>query len=384
MKKIFDKIDDLHARFIDVWEDVCNIESPSDDKKGVDAVGAYFSELARNNGWKIEVFEQQTAGNVVCITMNPEAENGTVTLSGHMDTVHPVGSFGYPATHRDDQNLYGPGAMDCKGGVVAGFLAMQALYECGFKERPVMMLLQSNEEIGSGLANKATIHYMCERAKDSIAFLNLEGHESFFDGKACLQRKGIAGFLFTITGVETHASYCAEDGASAIAEAARKIIELEKVKNPVGLTFNCGLIKGGSASNTVPGTCEFKLDVRFSTEAEYEQAREMIRKIADTVYVPGCSCTVRQTNLRAAMTLNDKNIALLNQANLIFKQNGLSELKAGERRGGSDAADISSCGIPCIDALGVGGERPHSREEYGKLQSLAESAKRLAAIICGL
>ena len=143
MENIFREIDRLNAEVVDVWEDVCNLESPSDYKKGVDEVGNYFINLAQKNGWKVEIFKQETAGDVVCILMNPDAKGEVITLSGHMDTVHPMGLFGVPAVHRDKDKIYGPGVMDCKGGIVAGFLAMQALAECGYHDRPVMMLLQS-------------------------------------------------------------------------------------------------------------------------------------------------------------------------------------------------------------------------------------------------
>lgn len=381
---IFKKIDELNDSYVDIWEDVCNIESPSDYKEGVDSVGRYFMNLAKERDWKIEVFEQATAGNVVCITMNPEANKQPIALSGHMDTVHPVGLFGTPVVKRDELKIYGPGAMDCKGGVVAGFLAMDALRICGFKDRPVMMLLQSNEEIGSGFNNKEPINYICEKAKDVIAFLNLEGHEGFFEGKACLKRKGVAGFLFSINGIETHASYCAVEGANAIAEAAYKIIEIEKMKDPKGITCSCGIINGGTVSNTVPGKCEFKVDVRFSTEEEYQYIVEHLNKISETVNVPGCSSSIVQTNFRPAMELNERNINLLEKANSIFTENGLTALEIGARTGGSDASNVSHYGIPCIDSIGVGGERAHSVEEYGVISSLAESAKRIAAIICGI
>ena len=384
MKDIFDRIDQLNSTYIDIWEDVCNIESPSNDKVGVDQVGAYFRRMAEKHNWKVEVFAQDRFGDVICITMNPESPHQPVVLSGHMDTVHPVGSFGTPAVKRDAAKLYGPGAMDCKGGIVAGFLAMEALQNCGFRSRPVMMLLQSNEEIGSGLANKAPIEYICRKAEGAVAFLNLEGHEDYFAGKACLVRKGIAGFNFHIQGIETHASYCAREGANAIREAAYKIIEIEKMKDDNGITCNCGIISGGTATNTVPGKCEFRVDVRFSTQAQYQEAISNLQKIADTVYVPGCSCMMEQTNLRPAMELNEKNMALLNTSNELFEQNGLSRLEIGMRTGGSDAADVTCHGIACIDSIGVGGGRAHSREEYGDIYSLAESAKRIAAIVCGI
>lgn len=107
---------------------------------------------------------------MVAITMNPDACLPPVALSGHMDTVHPVGSFGTPPCRRVQNHLYGPGAMDCKGGVVAGFLAMDALRLSGFTKCPVMMLLQSNEEIGSGLNNKEPIQLICRKAQNAVAF----------------------------------------------------------------------------------------------------------------------------------------------------------------------------------------------------------------------
>ena len=382
--RIFDAIDKLNDQYVQVWEDILNIESPSNFKEGVDAVSDYFVALSKDKNFKIERFPEEKFGDMICITMNPNADKAPIAISGHIDTVHPIGLFGTPAAHRKGDRMHGPGAMDCKGGVVAGFLAMHALYECGYTDRPIMMLLQSNEEIGSGLENKSPIRRICDKAKNAVAFLNLEGHEGYFEGKACLERKGNACFVFRITGISTHASYCAREGASAITEAAHKIIELEKVKEDGGLTFNCGVIKGGSVKNTVPGECEFLLDVRFTNEKDLGRAKEIIDRVANTVYVPGCKCEVAMTNLRVAMEKCERNLDLLAIANTSFEKNGLSTLKAGMRNGGSDAADVTAFGIPCIDSIGVGGERAHSKEEYGVISSLAESAKRIVSIISEL
>ena len=381
---VFSSIDRLNEQYVNVWEDVCNIESPSGFKAGVDAVSDYFIALSKKLNWNIERFPHEKFGDVVCVTMNPNAEKAPVALSGHMDTVHPIGLFGTPAVHREGDKLFGPGAVDCKGGVVAGFLAMHALADCGYTERPVMMLLQSNEEIGSGIDNKEPIRIICEKAKAAAAFLNLEGYEDGFEGKVCVERKGIAGYIFRISGIAAHSSYCAHSGASAIAEAAHKIIELEKIKEDGGITFNCGTVRGGSARNTVPAECEFTLDVRFSTQAELERAKNIISEIANTVYVPGCTCVAEMTNLRPAMDRCDRNLKLLEIANTAFKKCGLSTLEGGKRTGGSDAADVTAYGIPCLDSLGVKGDRAHSKDEYGVISSLSDAAKRIAAIITEL
>ena len=51
-----------------------------------------------------------------------------------------------------------------------------------------------------------------------------------------------------------------------------------------------------------------------------------------------------------------------------------------KRKGGSDAADVTVSGTPCIDSLGVDGDFIHNPGEFGYIQSLAESAKKLAVI----
>lgn len=370
-------IDILQEKYISVWEDVCNIESPTNDKKGVDEVGEYFIRLAEKQGWKVEVFEQPVSGNAVCITMNPEASLPPITLSGHMDTVHPRGTFGYPPVKKDNEKIYGPGVVDCKGGVVAGFLAMEALQNCGFTSRPVRMLLQSDEEGNSLKSNKATIKYICEKAKDSIAFFNLEGHNN---GDACLGRKGIVNFEFTVIGQEAHSSACATSGANAIADAAHKIIELEKLKDDKGLTCNCGVISGGTVPNTVAGQCVFKANVRYVTQAQFEWVCNYAQKLADTVHVQGCRCEMKMVSRRPAMEFEERNLQLFEKMNRIYEANGMSPLKHRNRNAGSDAAEVTVAGIPCVECLGVKGGGMHSKEEFAVLSSLAESAKRLAVV----
>lgn len=377
-KEIFDLVEKTSEEYISVWEDVCNIESPTNYKEGVDKVGKYFADLAEKHGWQVEFCKQDKVGDVVCITMNPEALEQPVTFSGHMDTVYPVGSFGDTPVTIKDGMIYGPGVADCKGGVVAGFLAMDVLQKLGFTSRPVRLLLQSDEENGSRLSQKATINYICEKAKDSVAFINLEQHTR---GEACLQRKGIITFEFIVEGQESHSSRCAVSGANAIAEAAHKIIEIEKIKDDQGITCCCSVIKGGTVVNTVPGNCEFKVNVRFATAEQEAWIREYMQKIADTVYVEGCKTQLNISSYRTSMQHTVKNEQLLNRINECLEKAELPQLTASKRTGGSDAADVSAFGIPCVDSMGVVGGYIHSPKERAYIDSLAESAKRLVWVV---
>ena len=376
-KQLFEKIDELFEEYVDVWEQISKIESPTSLKAGVDAVGKFIINIANRHGWKIEIHEEKISGNAIAITMNPEAQLPPIVFSAHMDTVHPVGLFGEKIVTRDEKNLYGPGVLDCKSGIAQSLLAMHALEEIGFYKRPVILILQSDEEVGSRTSQKRTVKFMCEKAKGAVGFINLEGSSR---GYAIVQRKGILYYNFHIKGIEAHASKCATNGANAIAEAAHKIIELEKIKDENGVTCNCGTINGGSVPNTVPGECHFCVNIRFVNSAEREWIEKKVREIANTVYVKGCTTSLELFGDRVAMEYSERNIDFLDKMNEIFKENGLSALLPGKATGGSDAAYVTEAGIPCVDNMAATGGEIHSPDEFADIESLREMTKRIAAV----
>lgn len=381
-KRIIDKTTELNERYISFWRQLCDIESPTLDKAGVDRVSAVITALAKEKGWQTEVLPIANAGDAVCITMGSEIKQKPIVVSGHIDTVHPIGLFGYPPTHIEGDTIYGPGVCDCKGGVVAAVYAMDVLSQLGYCKRPVRLLLQTDEEMGSRPSDRATIGYMCEKSKDALAFINLEGNRA--PGNICVARKGIISFIFKVTGIEAHSSESAILGANAILEAAHKIIELEKVKDDKGITINCGTISGGSVPNTVPGYCEFKVNIRFATKTQLDWVRDFIDKVAKMNFVKGCSTKVEQLGFRIMMEDCERNRNLIENLNDIFEKEGLPRLEPEMKKGGSDAAEITAAGIPCVDCIGVVGGYIHSPKEWADIPSLTESVKRLCAIVMNL
>lgn len=376
-EKVFSKIDELSNEFIDIWKEVVEIESPTSYKQGVDDVGKYFIDYAARQVWDIEIEENEKAGNALCITMNANGKLKPIAVSGHMDTVHPLGSM---KTYIEDGKIYGPGCTDCKGGLIVCLLAMKALKECGYTDRPIKFILQADEEVGSRLSNKKTIEFMCEKAKDCIAFINTEMYNP---GTAVTTRKGIARYEMSVKGVAAHSSIC-NQGRSAILEMSHKIIELEKMKDVDGITINVGIIEGGTTANTVPENCKVTIDVRFIDDNQRIEADNYMKKIAETTYVEGTTTELNLLSIRIAMDYKQYNDDLLNNINNVFDKCGLSRLTARRATGGSDAAYTSAAGIPSIDSVGVSGGYIHSKNEYGNLSSLTENSKRMAAIIFGL
>ena len=363
-----------------IWEEICNIESPTAYKEGVDAVGQYITRWAEEKGFSVTKLPQTVSGDPLCITINEDVDAPAVSMGCHMDTVHPVGTFGTPAVRVEGDMIYGPGVCDCKGCVVLGMMVLDVLAESGYRARPVQLLIDSDEETGSMGSKKATINWMCEKAKNSVAFLNLEAQTL---GQAVLVRKGIARFRITVQGKKAHSGSCYL-GANAINQAAHMIIELEKFKEPQGLTCNCGMISGGTTPNTVPGECTFVADFRYSTDEQRETARKAVEKACATEYVAGCTATWEQMSYRVAMPLVDRNLELLERVNGILAEAGLQTLEWTSQQGGSDANDATAAGIPAIDNMGIWGGNVHTNAEYAKLDSLAPCAKRVVTIVTGL
>lgn len=375
-EKLFEIIESLNDEYIKFLTDICTIESPTDHKEGVDSVGRYFADKAAEKGWLVEVQKQPVSGDVLCITMNPEAKGAPVCFSGHMDTVHPVGSFGEVPVHCDEEKIYGPGVNDCKGGLAASFMAMDALEKCGFKDRPIKLILQSDEENGSRNSKKTTVGYMYEKAKDCVAFLNTEpgrrnGH--------IVSMKGICKFRFEITGKAAHSCAC-YNGASAICEAAQKIIRLEQYKDPEYITCNCGLIEGGSAENTVAEKCTFTADFRFHSEEEKAEVMKIAEEIAATTFVDGTACTLTLASSRCAMTKTRQNMELFEKVRKIYVDNGLGDIEKIDSMGAADSSDLTQMGLPCLEGFGTIGGDIHKLSEFAYLDSLVLSAKRLASV----
>lgn len=375
-EKLFQIIESLNDEYIKFLTDICTIESPTDYKEGVDKVGEYISYKANQKGWLVERQNQEISGDVVCITMNPQAKGAPVCFSGHMDTVHPVGSFGDVPVRLDNEKIYGPGVIDCKGGLAASFMAMDALEKCGFNKRPVKLILQSDEENGSRNSNKTTVKYMYEKAKGCVAFLNTEPYTK---GGLVITRKGICKYKFEVVGKSAHASRCYM-GASAICEAAQKIIRLEQYKDKDSITCNCGLISGGVAENTVPEKCTFTADFRYNNEEERKEVQKIASEIAQTSFVEGTTCNVTLASCRCAMYETEDNMKLFQKIKKIYRENNLDDIELIYSLGASDTADLTQMGITCLDGFGTEGGNIHGLGEFAYIKSLEQSAKRLASV----
>ena len=375
LEKINEQIQSLYPKYVDLWVKLCNIESPSNYKAGVDQVGNTILEFTKDFGLKTEIIKLENCGNPIFLTLKGNKNNPPVCLTAHMDTVFPVGSLQKSPTKIEGDVLYALGSADCKGGIVSCLMSLEVIKNLGVLDKDVILLFNSEEENNGFNSNKKAINAICEKAKNSVACFNLEMNR--IKHGLCLERKGILSVKVFVYGVDAHAGFCYTAGASAILEASRKIIELEKYKEENGITFNCGKICGGTKSNVVPKYCEFELDIRFFSQEQKTHAINILKDIVENSYIKGTNSSFEITTSREPMSYSEKNYDLLNKINAIYKEYGIKPYTSHKTSGGSDSGELTFYGIPTIDCFRVKGANIHNEKEYAILSSLKDSVRRI-------
>ena len=261
IEKQYIKFIDSHKKeMIDLWRAIVRIESPSYFKEGVDKVGAVISDFCREKlNYYVRFQDSEVYGNCLAACSCPfeEFKNGIV-LSAHMDTVFEVGFFD-PVIEEDEEFIFGPGAGDCKGGIIMSLLVAWALKDCGYNKRPIKLVFAADEESGGPTGS---VFYPLELKNASFMF----NAESGKRHEIVTGRKSSIIAVFDINGEASHVGYIQGMPKSAIREAALKLIELENSSDYRMLTFVGGVINGGTVATSVPHHCILQVNVRISHE----------------------------------------------------------------------------------------------------------------------
>ena len=228
--------------WLDLLRRLVLAESPSDNKAAVDACVELAAAHAKALGGRVKRHRQRAFGDVLEVRFGPRGKKDAakpILLLGHLDTVWPLGTLKQMPFHVADGRVWGPGTLDMKAGVAMALTAIEMLLEVGLLNRELVLLLNSDEEVGSPVSRPIT-----ERlAAGCGAVYVLEPAQGLAYKTA---RKGTGNWRIEVKGVAAHAGVDFEKGASAISELARTV---EKVSGWTdlkrGLTVSVGLVGGG-------------------------------------------------------------------------------------------------------------------------------------------
>jgi glutamate carboxypeptidase len=351
------------------------IESPTESQTDVDRAMACAEALAVPLG-RARRHRQKQFGDVLELRFGPQrSRQRPILLLGHLDTVWPMGTLAKMPLREADGRLYGPGVLDMKAGVVMALAALRALGSLKLVDRPVTLLLNSEEEVGSPVSRPITE----KLALSSSAVLVLEPAQ----GLACkTARKGVGDYTVTVTGVASHAGVDFERGHSAILELARLLQTVATFTDlKMGRTVNPGVIAGGTRSNVVAAQASAEVDIRIARASDAAKVERLFRSLK--CVDPGCTLTVTGGVNRPPMERKAGTIALYKQARALAAQLGFT-LDEAATGGGSDGNFTAALGVPTLDGLGAVGEGAHAAHESIVLEHLLPRTALLAAVLATL
>ena len=352
------------------------IESPSDDKGAVDRCVEAVADMAASLQAQVRRHRQRAYGDVLEVRFSPSRRNGTpLLLLGHLDTVWPMGTLSSMPFRVAKGRAWGPGVLDMKAGVAMALTALEGLRETGRLNRPVVLLLNSDEEVGSPVSRPITE----KLALQCAAVYVLEPAQGLA-GAYKTARKGVGDYTLRVRGKAAHAGVDFESGHSAIQELA---YQLEKVREftelDKGLTVNPGVIRGGTRTNVVAAEAEAEIDVRIARARDAERIDRRFRRLR--VRDRGCVLHVEGGMNRPPMERSRATAALFRHAATLAEQLGfpLTEAATG---GGSDGNFTAALGVPTLDGMGAVGEGAHASHESILLKELVPRTALLAEMIC--
>ena len=351
------------------------IESPSHDKAAVDRCVALVAERCAAMGGRVRLHRRKEFGDLLEARFgSPRSKHRPVLLLGHLDTVWELGTLKSMPFRVDSGRVWGPGVLDMKAGVAMALTAISILKEQEKLTRPVIMLLNSDEEVGSNASRPLTekLALQCD------AVFVLEPAQGLA-GAYKTARKGVGNYLVQVKGVASHSGVDFERGHSAIVELARQIERITQFTElDRGITVNVGTVQGGTRSNVVAAEAQIEVDVRIAKTKDRVRVEKQFRSLR--VFDNKCSLHVEGGLNRPPMERTRGTVALFKRAAAHARELGFT-LEEAATGGGSDGNFTSAIGVPTLDGMGAVGEGAHAPHESLLLEHMAPRTALLAAML---
>lgn len=372
---------------------VVNINSGTLNHEGVREVGAVFRKEFDDLGFQTEWISLpdslNRAGHLVAERKGKSGKK--LFLIGHLDTVFEKAMSFTPYTYLNDSTVTGQGVNDMKGGDVVLISALKSLKANGLLDNTSLTVYFTGDEESSGKPTSISRKDFIERAKAceiALAFETAVGMNT-----VATARRGASGWRLNVKGIMGHSStiFSQQAGYGAIFEAARILNEFrEKLSGEKYLTFNPGLIMGGSEinnneaigkDNIISPRVTVSGDLRFLSEAQKESARARMKEIVSASLNKTKAEITFQDGI-PAMEPTPENGKLLEVLNKVSLDLGFGEVKAGDpgSRGAGDISYIAKY-VACLDGLGASGKGAHAPGETMNIKEFPKLVQRTALLI---
>jgi glutamate carboxypeptidase len=380
------------------------INSGTMNTRGVRDVGQLFrkqfDELGFSTRWIELPPDMHRAGHLVATRDGNRGKR--LLLLGHLDTVFEPGSP-VPMWQQDGttagERVRGQGVSDMKGGDVIVIEALRALQRAGALDGARIAVMFTGDEEEAGNPKSVSRGDMAALARRSDVALSFEGSIIDKDGMATatVGRRATATWELDVKGRQGHSmAVFGANGDGAVYETARILDAFRQQVVEPGLTFNPGVILGGTEvafdaatsrgtafgkTNVIASTTTVKGDLRYLDYPQRDRAHARMQAIV-AQNLPGTSATITFHDSYPPMAVTPGNLNLLALYSRASQDAGLGPVGAvpAESRGAGDIQFVAPL-VDSLDGLGASGNGAHSPNEDLDVGSIERGAVRAALLI---
>ncbi|GGB75147.1 M20/M25/M40 family metallo-hydrolase [Blastomonas aquatica] len=403
-ERIVAAVDKGHDRWIGVLEAITLQNSGSRNIAGVKKVGEMVTPELERLGFKVEWVDQSAAkrsGHLIA-TRTGRPGSTKMLLIGHLDTVFEPDSPFQAVRRLNETTMEGPGVEDNKGGVVTMFAALEAMQAAGTLSAATITVVLTGDEEDAGDPIDVARADLVKWGQWADVALDFEGL-SQIDGKdmGSIARRSSYSWQINATGKEGHSQgiFSASAGHGAIYELARIIDQFRKELPEDKLTFNVGLIAGGSVAaldadlvraqaagktNIIPAVAVARGDFRTLSDEQSDRIKAKMQAIV-AQHLSGTGAEIVFEQGYPPMAPTEGNRGLLRRLNLVNADLGLEQMAELDplKRGAGDISFVARY-VDGLVGMGPAGDGAHAPGETVDLPSIKRQAKRSAILMTRL
>ena len=319
-------------------------------------------------------------------------EGPCLMFEGHTDVVtegdHSAWKYDPFGAVIENGRIYGRGANDMKGGLVAAMVATKAIIQSGVKLGGAILVGALADEEGlmkgvkhfvkTGWADKVDAAIVCEPE----------------DNRLCIVQKGVMWVRIVVSGKMAHGCMPLT-GVNPIYPAAALLLELQQLeadeiaRHPadpflgqpsITPTIIASPVTGEAQNNVMPGQCALTLDIRLIPGQSAQEIEGRIRDIFQVLHQKdstfAAELEVIEARAPTAVSTDEPVVAKLASA---YRDVTGKEPVYGGVPGTTDGTILfARAGVPIVTCGPGDTYIPHHVDEYQDIDQLIEAAKSYA------
>ncbi len=373
MDNLQDHLEKNLTAYLNMLHEMVAINSFTANATGVNRLAQRTAEIFAGLGFQAEFIPStnRAFGNHLFLERPAQTEKaGTIALISHLDTVFPpeeeaLNNFSWRV---EGDRIYGPGTVDIKGGTVMIWIVLDALRIFApevFDRIHWLVCLDATEETLSEDFGKQVIEHLS--SEPVLACLVFEGGTPNPNGFTLVTaRKGRAEFRVTAQGRGAHAGNYHKMGANAIIQLAQSVQKIASFTDYNSqITFNVGVISGGSVVNRVPHFAEATVEMRAFDPQVFDHGIQKMLALNGSSQVSSadgfpCRVSVQVVTQSNPWPANPQTERLYNL--WVSTAEAMNIAVFQEHRGGLSDGNLLWERFPVLDGLGPAGNNAHCSE----------------------